>query len=422
MARLVLTASFVTSVLFAFAACGGGDDPSPVDASDAATGGEEATSDAGALPDGAASDAAVDAPVDASDDGDAAAEVPAVRFIGRFDTTDPAGPKVAWPGAQIVARFTGTEVKVTLAETAGGFPTDRSHWDVSIDGTIDPTPLALTLGQATYTLASGLGAGMHTVELYKRSEAKAGVTQFLGFEFPSGQLRPPPPARTRRIEFLGDSNANGYGIEGVAPCDYTSATQNERKTFGALTAASLMADHHNLAYSGVGVSLNYVRTDPNVMEVVYDRALPDSAGNANDFTKFNPDVVWVTLGGNDWDGEDAANPTPPANFQAKYADLVTVLRARRPNAHIVCAVGASLNDFYPQNMANNYNAYTNAKNAITAVVNARVAGGDNKIYVYDYTPRAVPADRTGCHSHFNAAKHASLATETVAFIKSKTGW
>jgi lysophospholipase L1-like esterase len=427
MLRRALAMSLVTCLLAGFLACGGGGEIIFV------RGDAGAARDAGA-PDGPSADAndpprdsGVDAPLDALDAradgaGDAAMDGPAgppeVRFIGRFDTTDPAGPRVAWPGAQIVARFSGTELKATFSDAPA--EDQPSHWDVTVDGTVNPTPLALTPAAKTYTLATGLTPGAHVVELRKRTEAKAGVTQFLGFDYSGGALLAPPPARVRRIEFLGDSNANGYGIEGAGPaCSYTPATQNERKSFGALAAAALGADHHNLAQSGVGVLLNYVRADPNVMEILYTRALPGTPGSTYDFTKFDPDVVWITLGGNDWAGEDPDAPAPltMAQFQAKYSQLVALVRTKRPGAHLVCAVGASLSNDYPVG----YNAYTNVKTAITNVVAARTTAGDTKIYTYEYA-RATAADRTACAYHFNAAKHASLATETVAFIKSKTGW
>src|SRR5690606_16317296 len=47
----------------------------------------------------------------------AAAENPAdptprVRYVGRTDRSDPAGPRVAWPGTRIIVRFRGPALKV----------------------------------------------------------------------------------------------------------------------------------------------------------------------------------------------------------------------------------------------------------------------------------------------------------------------
>src|SRR4051812_18928582 len=72
-----------------------------------------AVTDGQTSPDGA-KDAAIDG--DATVDAEVDAGPPVVRFVGRFDMTPAAGPKVAWPGAQIIARFSGTEVKATFSD------------------------------------------------------------------------------------------------------------------------------------------------------------------------------------------------------------------------------------------------------------------------------------------------------------------
>src|SRR6266568_3072908 len=51
-----------------------------------------------------------------------------VHFIGRFDTSDPAGPRYEWSASAVVARFTGTGIDVKLKD--GG--TDL--FEVVVDG------------------------------------------------------------------------------------------------------------------------------------------------------------------------------------------------------------------------------------------------------------------------------------------------
>ncbi|AKU96386.1 Acetylxylan esterase [Labilithrix luteola] len=98
---------------------------------------------------------------------------PAVQFIGRFDTSDPAGHACGWPGCRIVANFEGTEVSASFNEKVDewmiGGP---SEWDVIIDGNLLPK-LVLGYGTQKDVLATNPPSGLHTVELYKRSEAQA---------------------------------------------------------------------------------------------------------------------------------------------------------------------------------------------------------------------------------------------------------
>lgn len=385
-------------------------------------GASDAASDAPATSDGASDAGDAGPKLDAALDADADAGVvdpgpPAVRFIGRFDTTPAAGPRVGFPHAQIIARFSGPEVKATFADAMVYTDYGPTRWEVLVDG-VSQMVLSIARAQTQYTLAQGLGAGPHTVELVKLTEASVGISQFLGFDFPGGALLPPPPAATRHLEFLGDSASNGYGVDGVNPCGFSGATENARKSYPALVAADLSADHHNLGASGKGLYWNYYRPDLDVFSVLYPRSLPFTNGSTFDFTTYTPDVVWMTLGGNDYSRDNPGDPAPPfASFEAKYDEMVTTIRTKRPNALVVCAVAPSLTNVYPAG----YNAYTNVKTAATNVVAAKVGAGDAKLHVFEFT-RSLDGDLTACDGHPNAAKHRAMADEAVAFIKSKTGW
>lgn len=378
------------------------------------------TREAGAdLDAGGAGDATVDAEaVDAGDAGDAMpAATPAVRWVGRFETSDALGPKVAWPGARVVVRFSGTALRVKLAEQA---IFGSSRYDVVVDGATAAAPLVTTGGTADYVLAEGLAQGEHVVELVRRTEALVGVTQFLGFEYPNGgALLAPLPTPARRIEFLGDSASNGYGVECASPADgFSAATENERKSYAALAAASLGADHHNLSFAGKGVLRNYDADDAQTYATLYPRTLPETPGSAWTFASFPAHVVWITLGGNDWDNPGDRPAPDLAAFQTKYGELVAVVRAAHPAAQIVLAVSASLSDDYPPA----YNAFTNMQSVVNAVRNARVAAGDANVHVHVFTRSSYPTDVTGCEFHPNAALHAKLALEVSAKIKAVTGW
>ena len=66
-----------------------------------------------------------------------------------------------------------------LSETPG--ITGSSELDVVVDGVVLPQKLSPTAGAADYPLTTGLAPGPHQIELYRRTEASDGVTQFLGF-------------------------------------------------------------------------------------------------------------------------------------------------------------------------------------------------------------------------------------------------
>ena len=218
------------------------------------------------------------------------------------------------------------------------------------------------------------------------------------------------------MQFLGDSSSNGYGVDGVAGCSFSAATQNERKSYPALIAEDLLADHHNLGASGKGLYYNNYRPDTDVFSLLYQRAGVYLGAPLWSYADYSPDVVWIALGGNDFDGPQPPDPAPLNVFKAKYDELVSTIRAQHANAHIFCSVAPSLKDTFPAG----YNAYTNVKTAAQSVVNAR-AGADPKIYFFEFT-RSGNGETTACDGHVNIAKHRAMADEALVLIKLKTGW
>lgn len=89
----------------------------------------------------------MDAPIDT---GPPDAGPPAVRFVGRFDTAAVGGPKVAFPGAQIIARFMGTDVSATFSDAMIFNDYGPTRWAVLIDD-VEQTPLSISRAQDTRT-------------------------------------------------------------------------------------------------------------------------------------------------------------------------------------------------------------------------------------------------------------------------------
>ncbi len=349
---------------------------------------------------------------------------PEVRFVGRFDKSDAKGPKVEWPGARVIARFKGTTLKAKIDETT--FFSGPSGYDVIVDGNVQAKPFIATEGTADHVIVKDLAEGTHVVELWRRSESFVGLTQFLGFDFGGGELLPPPRPSTRRIEIVGDSSTTGYGVECTNQAqDYEGRTSNERKTYPALTAVALNAEHHSISYSGKGVLRNYDSSDTVVFAQLYGRTLAEDAASKWSFTEWQPDVVVIALGANDWD-QSQGRPAPNATaFKAKYQELVTLLRSKNPNAQILCTVHSSLTDDYPVG----YDAYTNMTKILKAIVDERHKApfDDSRVHYHEF-PRADGSqpnggpDLSGCDGHPSASHHVKLAESLTTKLKSITGW
>lgn len=83
---------------------------------------------------------------------------PSVRLLGRTHTQSPGSLQWAWSGSGAAIAFTGTSCSVHLQARGGIFR-------VVVDG-VERAPLDLTSNTDTlHTLATGLAAGTHVVEI-----------------------------------------------------------------------------------------------------------------------------------------------------------------------------------------------------------------------------------------------------------------
>ncbi len=393
--------------VLALVACGGADEPVTGAADDAAST-DSLTADSLTADDTLADAGGEDTGTTTTDSAPAdtpVAEVavdagpPGVRFVGRFDTSDAAGPRFAWSGSAMLARFTGTGIKVRFGGQANQFA-------VVIDGAA-PKTIKTMSGTATYTLASGLAAGEHSVLVHRRTEAFFGEAQFLGFEIDGGALLPPPPARARRLEIIGDSITCGYGNEGPDQyCKFTADTENHYLTYGALAARTFDADLHTQSWSGIGMYRNYGGETTGTMPERWGRTLPERTTSTWDTSKYVPDAVIINLGTNDFAKGDPGKP-----FETAYLTFVRRVRKAYPSAWIFPSVGPMLSG----------GSLTSARGYLGNVVKTLESEGDTKVSVLEFATQAA-ADGYGCDWHPSLATNAKMAKVVEAALKSKLGW
>lgn len=327
---------------------------------------------------------------------------PGVLLIGRFDTSDPAGPKSAWSCSAIKANFRGTGISVNL-KSAG------DNWfNVILDGSVLPQVNVTAGASSPVKLASGLTNGTHTIELVRRTEAWVGEVQFLGFNVTDGNLLAPPAPASRRIEFIGDSITCGYGNEGTSQYQsFTTKNENAYLAYGAMTARLLNADPVTVCWSGKGVIRNYGGDTTDPMPSVYSRILPYSATPAWDASKWIPQAVVINLGTNDF---SIGTPDKTA-FTTTYSAFVGKIRNQYPDAHIYCAIGPMLSG----------DALINARDFINTVVSQKKSSGDLKIHYVEF-PVQDGANGYGEDWHPSVKTHQLMANQLAAAIRKDLDW
>lgn len=329
-----------------------------------------------------------------------------IAYQGRIDTTTNQSASLFWSGTSIRLNFEGDSVLATFSDQRGD-----NYYNIIVD-TDSLYVLRTDSSRREYLLASGLGKGPHAIEIFKRTEWDRGTTSFHGFRI-TGQAKvlEPDEPRKRKIEFYGNSITAGYGVEDFSGKDRSDSIF----TNNYLSYARLTADHYNAQYScicksGIGITISWF---PVIMPEIYDRLDPTNPDSHWDFARYTPDVVVINLFQNDsWlvklpkheqfkarFGTQA--PTPDFIVKA-YADFVRSIRAKYPEAHIVCILG---------NMD-----ITREGSPWPGYVGQAVAQlADPKIYTH-----FVPFKNTGCHP--SIAEQQALAQSLIGFIDAQIKW
>ena len=265
-----------------------------------------------------------------------------IKYIGRWDTSDLTNVKSYWSGAYFRVNFTGTTLSIKLGAS------------VPIYVTIDGVTTYYSAANGTVNLTpSPLASGTHTLRVAARTEYA--TIQFKGLVLSSGASTQAPAAKSRLIEFVGDSITAGC-------CTLTNWALSD---YAWLVGEALNADHTQIAYSGICLQNNANCGENNIgMSVQFFKlqTIRYTASPAWDFNRYQPTDVVINLGTNDWN-------TPDATLQSTYITFLQNVRAKYPNASIF--------------VLRTFGGY---KAALTqAAVNARINAGDTKIRYVDTT-------------------------------------
>ena len=328
-----------------------------------------------------------------------------IRYSGRVAMRDSAA-ELSWSATNVKFNFNGTEVNAVLKdERADNF------YNVIVDGKVTEV-LRLEKGKKTYTLATGLRPGKHTLELFKRTEWAMGKTWLYGFELPMGAIvLSAPDAPKRKIEFFGNSITCGYADEDTTGKDRgTGPYENAYLSYATLTAKHFNADLHITAKSGIGIMVSWF---PLIMPEMYDRLDATDADSKWDFAKYTPDVVVINLFQNDsWIVKIPGNEqfkarfgtTPPSDdfIINSYRNFIKTVRDKYPKARIVCILGSM--------------DATRAGSPWPGYIEKAVLGlDDKKIYVHIIPYKNTPG-------HPNVKEQQAMADDLIGFMETNKMW
>ncbi len=328
-----------------------------------------------------------------------------IDYVGRINFENKQEPVVYWSGSSITIRFKGSGVSATLNDEKG-----LNYFNVVIDGD-SVYPLKMIQGEHKYELVKGLDSGkIHTVALVKRNEWITGQTGFKGYTV-LGKPLEPVQKNGRLIEFYGNSITAGYAIENLTGSDNPDSTYtNNYNTYAALTARHFGADLNCIVRSGIGIMVSW---DRPIMPEIWDRLNPVDSLSKWDFSKSTPDIVVVNLFQNDCWLVERPNykefkyrfgdkKPSPDDIKNAYADFIRHIRAKYPQASIICALGS----MDATNEGSPWPGYV--KEAVASL-------NDSKIYTHFF-----PFINKGGHPRVEDDK--KMADSLIKFIEENIEW
>lgn len=323
-----------------------------------------------------------------------------ILYDGRFDTTDPAGPRCSWSASTATVKFQASALDVDLNESGDG-----DEWEVVVDG----APAAILVpspGEHTYRVFTADASGVHTVLLVKRTEAQCGIAQFGGFDLDTGgKFLDPPKMPKRGIEVVGDSISCGYGNEAKDQNEHWSnSTEDAYESYGDIAARAFGARYACIAWSGRKMWPDF--TTPSI----YGLTLPTDPKSQWDFSRWKPDAVIINLGTNDF--YQAKGGPDEKGWTSAYEAFIDRVRSYYPKAYIYCATSPMMGG----------DQWLMEKQYLAEIVAAENAKGDKRVEILLVPTQDMQADGLGADWHPSVATHRKMAAQLEQVLETDLGW
>lgn len=330
---------------------------------------------------------------------------PRIQYIGRVSVSPKGVARFNYPGVTINARFQGTSLKMVCRPKTGYFMVSIDEADafkVSFDGEKD----------SVVTLCTSLPKVIHSVRAMYVIEGLFRTPEFHAFVLDEGcQLVAPPALSQRTIEFIGNSITCGYGTESTDAADpFEEDTENHWLTYARIVADSLKARYHCVARSGIGVYRNFDAPKEGCKENMrwqYPYTLFNQHDELWDFSRYQPQVVCVNLGTNDF----STNNYDLKLYEKAYREFLGQLRGYYPKAKIVMITGPMLGK----------KENGEQQEILNKLLKEVQKAGDKEVYRFDFTPQNGDLGY-GASWHPSKAQQEKMASELLPYLRKLMKW
>jgi hypothetical protein len=251
---------------------------------------------------------------------------------------------------------------------------------------------------------------VHNLQIYKTTEAQSGGILFAGT---TAKLTSISAKKKKKIEFIGDSITCGAASDpSDVPCDKGEYFDhhNGYYAYGPVLSREIGVDYLMSSVSGIGMYRNWndENKDEGIMPDVYENLYltKDASKPKYDFA-FQPNIISIALGTNDFSGGDGKKerlPFNPEKYISNYINFIKMLYQHNPNAQIVITNSP---------MVNGERAIV-FEDCLNKIKEAFATDKSHKeIQIFKFKPMTPK----GCSGHPDIADHKVLAEEYAPFLK-----
>ena len=341
---------------------------------------------------------------------------PRIRRFGRTENNEGGFP-LYWSGSGLEMRVRATTLEI---EIDCAYSDRKPYLSFEVDGlraqTFSPLP-----GLHDYNVFLNLsGEKTHTVRVIKETQPFGDPAERLRImRFRTDGKLMPPPARRRKIEFIGDSLTSGEGARGPKSfMEWVPMAFCASDSYPRVAADLLRADYQVISQSGWGIVCGW-DNDPkhNVPSIYGDVCALTAGGKVPYDFSFQPDTVVIALGANDSNALGQSAYTDPetgnvSRLTDSPADLARVedaayrfivgVHGKNPNARIIWMFFFNDSPLSPVVRA--------------AVERAKADSIDARFFAPDAFSRPLRGG-TGSRNHPSALAHRHIARLLAAYIR-----
>ena len=308
--------------------------------------------------------------------------------------------------------FTGSTVTATLTGENGTRMAIYSDGERVLDFMTSSMPGTVTVE---------LEEGEHTISILKLSEAMQSTVLIDSISVDSDEGISPTSAKSKKIEFIGDSITCGYGIDGASASEsFSTTTEDGARTYAYKTAQLFNADYSMVSVSGCGIVSGYTGSagtanTANLMTDFYENLghawgwFHDTYVDAIewDFDEYVPDLIVINLGTNDY-SYTGSDEDLIQEYTDGYVEFLKQVRENNPDSEILCTLGIMGQQLYSA--------------METAVANYIEETGDTKVNTLEFDAIDSSTEGYGSDYHPTELTHEKAAYTLAEKINELYGW